>query len=575
MSVPTEYSGTCIIGSFERKKLIVELHVENIAIIESAGLSLGPGFTVLTGETGAGKSLIADAIELALGARADSDMVRAGANRALVAMTLDLSGAPSVASALEKLGIVAEEGLLYLQREVFAEGKSQARINGRPAPLSVMREVGRQWIDLHGQHEHQGLIHPENHVRYLDAWIGAPAELTLRKVAESHSNCQSLRMRLEGIRMNRREREQQLDLLRYQRQEIESAAPRTGEFEELQARLRKLQSIASVKENSEAALARLIEADESAHDQLAKALALVETIADTDPQLKEAAEMLQSAMASVQEASRAIRGATEEGDLDPAAVEHVAARLDLLRRLRSKYGDEESEVLAHLVRVRERLSQLEFDEADEPAVEAALAESLAQLRGLCEELRAIRRDGAREFDARVEAELRELAMEAAVFATAIEPREPDGSGADDVQFLFSANKGEPARPLSKIASGGEVSRVMLALKSVLAGKEGVPTLVFDEVDSGLGGQAASVVGRKLAQLAANAQVIAISHLAQIAAQATSHFHIRKVLSGGRMVTEVRVLSSDERIEEVARMIAGEEVGQAALAQAKELLKGRV
>ncbi|KXK11407.1 MAG: DNA replication and repair protein RecN [Armatimonadetes bacterium OLB18] len=490
-------------------------------------------------------------------------------------MTLDLSGAPSVASALEKLGIVAEEGLLYLQREVFAEGKSQARINGRPAPLSVMREVGRQWIDLHGQHEHQGLIHSENHVRYLDAWIGAPAELTLRKVAESHSNCQSLRMRLEGIRMNRREREQQLDLLRYQRQEIESAAPRTGEFEELQARLRKLQSIASVKENSEAALARLIEADESAHDQLAKALALVETIADTDPQLKEAAEMLQSAMASVQEASRAIRGATEEGDLDPAAVEHVAARLDLLRRLRSKYGDEESEVLAHLVRVRERLSQLEFDETDEPAIEAALAESLAQLRGLCEELRAIRRDGAREFDARVEAELRELAMEAAVFATAIEPREPDGSGADDVQFLFSANKGEPARPLSKIASGGEVSRVMLALKSVLAGRGGRSDPGLRRGGFRIGGTSGERRGPQVGST--RGQRTGDRHQPPRSDCGPSHvaFSYPQGPIWRPMVTEVRVLSSDERIEEVARMIAGEEVGQAALAQAKELLKGRV
>lgn len=568
------YSGTCSLRSFEPKKLIVELHVENIAIIESAGLSLGPGFTVLTGETGAGKSLIADAIELALGARADADMVRAGANRALVAMTLDLSDAPSSTAALGKLGIFPEEGLLYVQREVFAEGKSQARINGRPVPLSVMREVGRQLIDLHGQHEHQGLIHPENHVRYLDAWIGDPAELTLRKVAESYASCQSLRARLEGLRMNRREREQQLDLLRFQRQEIESVAPRQGEFEELQMRLKKLQSVASIKDHSEAALARLNEADESAHDQLANALSSVESIADTDPGLREAAEMLQSAIASVQEAARAIRNATQEGALDPSAVEDVAARLDLLRRLRSKYGDDEAEVLAHLENVRERLVRLEVDEADEPALEAALEESLSRLHGLCEELRAIRRDGAREFDALVAEELRELAMDAAVFSTEFEPREPDGSGADDVQFQFSANKGEPARPLSKIASGGEVSRVMLTLKSVLAGKEGVPTLVFDEVDSGLGGQAASVVGRKLAQLAADAQVIAISHLAQIAAQATSHFHIRKVPAGDRMVTEVRALANHERIEEIARMIAGEEVGEAALAQAKELLKGR-
>lgn len=555
--------------------MIVELTVENLAIIERCQMALGPGFTVLTGETGAGKSLLIDALELALGERADAELVRTGAGRASVNVVLDLSTQETARAKCLELGIALEENLLYIQREVYAEGRSQCRVAGKSIPVSALRQLGQFLVDLHGQHDHQSLLDPVRHISYLDAWIGKPAHRLLEEVACTFGEAEDARRRLQSLRAGMRDREHRLDLLRFQVNEIEAVKPQPTEMPELEIQLSRLKHNEKLAEAAFGALESLGERESCAIDLLASSVKALEDCLRFDSSLEERLAPLREALFQAEEGVHGLRSYSEALEADPARLDEVATRIDVLKRLRRKYGESEEAIVLYLEKARAELALLEDSEASEDDLRIAAQQAEEKLNRQSLELSDLRKERAVEFGELVQTQLRDLAMDRALFNVDFKQKPADAFGCDLVEFYFSANAGEQPRPLSKIASGGEISRVMLAIKTALAGRAGVPTLIFDEVDTGLGGRAAATVARKLEELATHYQILVISHLPQLASRATSHFRIEKVEAKGRVTTEVRLLSPNDRVEEVARMLAGELVTENALANAREMLAGKI
>lgn len=553
--------------------MVTEITVENLAIIEKAHIQLGPGLTVLTGETGAGKSLLVDALELALGERADTELVRTGAAKASVSVVLDLSDEPELQKKCYGEGLAVEDSALYIQREVFAEGKSQARVCGKLTPISMLKQAGAWLVDLHGQHEHQTLFNPERHLDYLDAWIGAPARTLQEEVRKAFETLQEAKAKLAALQTSVRDREHRLDLLRFQVQEIESISPVAGEMDQLEAELSRLTHAEKLRNATADALGKLRGDEDSALDLLGVSLKEIEDCLKFDPTLEPILEPLRASLYSLEEGTRVLSDYGDRLESDPQALEATADRIDALKRLRRKYGEDEQAVLAYLAKAAEELESLVEFEFNEAALADRVLVHETEVVRLCADLSALRHQRAHEFSDLVEAQLRDLAMEKACFEARVATKAPSADGADRVEFFFSANPGEAAKPLAKIASGGEISRVMLAIKTVLAGKAGVPTLIFDEVDAGLSGRAAAVLARKLEELATHYQVLVISHLPQIASRALTHFRIEKLEAGGRVATSVRLLSAEDRVEEIARMLAGEQVTDSARSNARELLSG--
>ena len=552
--------------------MIVELTVENLAIIERAQIRLGEGFTVLTGETGAGKSLLIDAIQLVLGGRAETELVRTGSAKASVSVAIDLKSRPEVAAKCSELGFDPEENVLHLQREVFAEGRSQARIMGRTAPASTLRQIGNLLVDLHGQHDHQSLLDVERHVEFLDAWIGLPVVELKKSVFEAFDALEGKRKQLSSLRSSLRDREQRIDLLRYQINEIEAANPIVGEMAELESQMARLKHSEKLATATQSSAENLSDGESNAQDLIGDAAKALEDVLRYDATLEPIIESIRTASIYLQEAIHSLHGYVESLDAEPGLIDIVADRIDLLRRMRRKYGDDEATVLAFLETARAELNLLDDAEANETDLTqeiGRLEQGLAEVAQNLSELRKVR---SLEFAKLVETTLRDLAMEKARFEVNFRAKPPMADGCDVVEFYFSANLGEDPKALSKIASGGEMSRVMLAIKTALAGRAGVPTLIFDEVDAGLSGRAAASVARQLEALASNYQVLVISHLPQIASRASSHFRIEKVEESGRVQTRVVALNPRDRIEEVARMLAGDHVTDRALENARELLR---
>ena len=547
------------------------LTVKDVATIESCTLALRPGLTVLTGETGAGKSLLVDAIGLALGGRADSDLVRAGARKAVVSLSVDLSGSASALAVCEANGVEPEEGEIVVVREVTAEGRSTVRINGRLASVGVLRQIGDELVDMHGQHDHQALLDVERQIAFLDDWAGGALVALRDQVAALFSESEGVRRRLATLRADRRDVEQRLDMLRFQVEEISSVAPVAGEFEELEASISRLRHAERLLTVSSEALQALGEGESAAIETIGAKLLSLEGAASLDAVLEQVVDPLRGSLYSLEEAVRALRAYVGSLDLDQGALEESAARLDALKRLRKKYGEDETAVVAFLARAKEELALLEQSGASEEELVASLSEAERRLGAKAADLTKLRLVAAKEFAKSVTKHVRELAMEKAEFEVRVSPKPVQAGGADLVEFFFTANPGDPPRPMAKVASGGEISRIMLATKVASAGRAGVPTLVFDEVDAGLGGRAAAVTATKLHQLSAHYQVLVISHLPQIAGRASTHFRIEKPVKGGRSSTSVEELEGEARVAEVARMLAGERVGESALANARELI----
>ncbi|GAB4389660.1 MAG: DNA repair protein RecN [Thermodesulfovibrionales bacterium] len=545
--------------------MLKELRVRNYAIIQDLAVSFHPGLNVLTGETGAGKSIVVGALGLALGQRAYTEMIKTGAESASVEAFFDISGHP----ALEALGIAGDEGII-VRRVVSSGGKSKAYVNDTMVSVQSLSDLGASLVDIHGQHEHQSLLHGDNQMRLLDYFGGLEAER--QAVAALFSEAQALERRISDLRQDARERAQRLDLLRFQAAEIEGAAPEPGEDARLENERSILANLQRLNELLEEAYSLLYSGEGSTVEKLSAAVARLREMSTMDSSVAEPLAALDSALPVVEDACISLRGLRESYDLDPARLEGIEERLDLLKALKKKYGDSIEEVLAYGERARAETKDLERSEEVSGGLEAELAEKRRELELAAAALSRGRREAARGLAARVKEELRGLALEKAEFSASVEAAPVSSSGADSVEFLFSANAGEALKPLAKVASGGELSRIMLAIKSVLRGSGDVPVLIFDEVDAGIGGRTALNVARKLKELSVGSQVICITHLPQIAAAADRHLVVEKSSAAGGVSVAVREVTGGEREVEVARMLHGK-VTEASLRHAREIIGG--
>jgi DNA repair protein RecN (Recombination protein N) len=553
--------------------LLQSLSIRNFAIIDRLDLEFGAGLSALTGETGAGKSIIIDALDLVLGGRADAEMVRAGADRAAVDALFDIAGLAEVRRLIDEMGFEAEEDRLLISREVGVSGRSSARIGGRPATIAQLRELGDWLVDLHGQHEHQALLAAGRHLDLMDDWAGK-ALLELRTEAGRElAALRQLEAERSRLLADARDRAQRLDLYGFQVKEIREAALAPGEDEQLAADERRVANAQRLAEAAASAASALSGDDTGTGvlSTLAQTVRLLEDSARIDPALDSMLEAMRSATFELNEVERDLRHYQDTIELDPERLQQIEERLELIRSLKRKYGDSIEEILRFEQETAGKLEALTNSKERGEELERAIAGASERLRELCGRLSALRRAAAEQFQEATLRELRDLGMERAQFAVQISPEEPGPKGADRVEFLISTNPGEPLRPLAKVASGGEISRVMLAIKSAMSGREPVPTMVFDEIDVGIGGRTASVIAQKLALLSRSAQILCITHLAQIASRADTHFRIEKRESADRTVVSVTALAPEERVAEVARMIAGAHITETVLQHAREML----
>lgn len=554
--------------------MLLELMVENYAVVEQARIRFQEGLNVLTGETGSGKSLVVDSLSLLLGARASSEMVRTGAARARVSGIFELECTADVRAILAETGIEpdGEEGLI-VEREITANGKSRAFVANRPVTTLFLRQLAPALGDIHGQNEQQLLFTTQAQREMLDEYAGA-AKLR-QEVQSSFVEWRRLGEKLKELSQNEQEKLRLLDLWTFQRKEIEGIQPRTGEDAELEAERRILQNVTRLQENSAAAFSLLYEAPESAAAQLRQAVKRVEDLLRVDSSLAETAASLKQAAVLIDDAAYALRDYLGRLEADPGRLDAVESRLAALDRLKRKYGGSIEDILAFLDDVRRRTNEVENAGEYKAEIEKQQAELGQRYERLASELSEARCQAGQRLGRQVESELKNLAMPGTRFQVTIQQGEWTATGFDEISFLVSPNRGEELKPLEKIASGGELSRIALALKTAIGDADqhsGVPTLVFDEVDAGIGGAAAAAVGRRLKTLSRRNQVICVTHLAQIAGFADHHYAVSKREKKGRITTVIEELRRDERAREIGRMLSGEHITPEALKQAEQLMQ---
>ncbi|MFB3818363.1 MAG: DNA repair protein RecN, partial [Candidatus Methylomirabilales bacterium] len=553
--------------------MLRELTIRNVAVIEVLGVTFQPGLNLLTGETGAGKSILIDALQLVLGARSSVELIRAGSEEASVEAAFDLPDGPEVAGLLEAEGIPVEagEGLL-LRRQLFADGRSRAYLNGRLTTAATLRALAERLVDIHGQHPGQPLLEPRRHGEFLDEYAGLAGEV--REYRQRFHEWQGLRREREALAQAARERAQREDLLDFQCREIEAARLAPGEDEALEAE----HAILSNHERLFSAVAEVYaaveESDEAVVSRLGAAAHRLGEAAAIDPRLGEVLEGLQTASIQLREAARALRDYRGRLEFDPGRLEAVEARLHELGKLKRKYGASVGEILAHLARVQKERDGLQRAEERRDEVERELGMLSRDLLARATRLSAARAAAASRLQAAILGELKELGMARARFQVRLDSAPAGGEnlgphGLDAVEFLIAPNPGEAPKPLHRVASGGELSRVMLAVRSILAAADRTPTVVFDEVDAGVGGAMADVVGRKLAGAARRHQVLCVTHLPQIACFADHHLTVAKRVQRDRTQTAVQPLAPADRAVELARMLGGR--ADTALQHAQELL----
>ena len=553
--------------------MIRSLSIRNFAIIDRLNMEFGPGFNVLTGETGAGKSILMDALNLLLGARAGTEMVRAGAGKASVDAVFDVSDAPELNKIVTDMGFDIEDDELFLSRDVSSAGKSACRISGRPATVAQLREIGDFLVDLHGQHEHQSLMAVNRHIDMLDDWGGKPIQTLRAQVGEAFQTMQRLKREKASLESDARERTHLLDLYQFQVKEIKEAELTVGEDDELATEYKRVSNGQKLADSAASAITALSGGDSGggAIEAISVALRLLEDAASIDEMLTPALELVRTASYELDEAERDLTRYQDTLEFDPERLEQIEERLETLRKLKRKYGSTIEEVLAYGAEVSSKLDTLTNSEERGMELDAEIAKADKKLRELCAKLSKLRREAGAKFQTTTLAELRDLAMDKTRFEVRIEPGEPTAKGADKVEFLIAPNPGEPLKPLAKVASGGEISRVTLAIKSAMAKQETLPTMVFDEIDVGVGGRTASVIADKLKGLSRSAQILCITHLAQLASKGDTHFLIEKRVEADRTATTVVPLDPDQRVAEIARMIGGAEVTDTVLQHAREML----
>lgn len=550
--------------------MLIELRIRDYAVIDELTLELGPGLNALTGETGAGKSIIVGALSLLLGERAASDDVRVGADRAVIEGVFDIEGRRAVIERLDALGLEADDGLLILRREVQAEGRNRAWVNGSPATATVVGRLGSALVDLHGQHEHQTLLDRAAQREILDA--SADADALAAEVAQAHDQWAAARAALTEREEQARELASREDFLRFQLKEIVDAGITPGEDEELDVRARRLEHARELAEGAHALHDALYGGDDALSDHLTRARALAQRLGRIDPAFAEIESALESAYHAVVEAGRSAAAWGDGAEHDPGELERVQRRQHLFFRLKQKYGPTLDDVLATGERLAAEVTALDAADRDLGALREAVAAARRRYDEVAARLTEVRRDAGNALAREVERVLPDLGMPGAVMEIALLPRdEPGRGGMEEVEFRVSLNPGFAPRPLRRVASGGELSRVMLALKALLARVDRVPTLVFDEIDAGIGGVVATGVARTLVEVARDHQVFVITHLPQLASRATGHLLVEKTEAEGVAATTVRPLDGAERVAEIARMLGGDPESPTSREHARELL----
>ena len=549
--------------------MLVHLSVRDFAIVDTLELVLGPGFTVLTGETGAGKSILIDALALALGERADADQIRQGCDRADVTAEFAIDALADVQRWISDQALEGDPGILLLRRVVERNGRSRAFINGHPATLAQLREIGDQLVDIHGQHAHQSLLRQTMQRQVLDAHAGL-SELA-REVSEGYRKWQQLAKSRQEHQSHAAVRDREREQLSWQVDELSKLALLPGEWESVQVEQSRLAHAASLIEGVQAALDALSESDSAMLGSLSGVLARLRPLVAYDESLAEALALLESSQAQAREAVYALRHYSGRIELDPQRLRGVEQRLEGIHAIARKYRVKPEGLPDLLEDLRARLQQLEIASDIEALSEMEQAAS-ARYRECAGMLSAGRKKAAAKLSREVTAAMRELAMTGGRFQVALrELREGGASGGEEVEFLVAANAGAEPRPLAKVASGGELSRISLAIQVITSRAAAVPTLIFDEVDAGIGGAVAEVVGKKLRALGAARQVLCVTHLPQVAAQAVQQWSVEKALDGQGAKCRVRLLDPGARIEEIARMLGGVEVTATTRKHAAEML----
>jgi len=556
--------------------MLRELTIRNVAVIDEVTATFLPGLNVLTGETGAGKSILIDALQLVLGARGSETLLRAGAEEAAVEAAFDAGPASRAVELLEGEGIALEPGEpLILRRHLFRDGRTRAYASGRLTSVATLRTLGESLVDIHGQHPGQWLLDPRRHRELLDGYAGIAEEV--RAYRERFSQWQSLRREREELAAAERERTQRQDLLEFQRREIEGSHLEPGEEEALTAEHAILSNHERLFAAVEQTYGTLEESDEAILVRLAAAATRLREAAGIDQRLREVLETLETGGMHLREAARGLRDYRGRIEFDPERLDAIEARLHEIGKLKRKYGASVGEILDHLAQVRAELSTLERSEERLGELEQGLTDTQRDLAGLADRLSAARARAAPKLQEAILEEIRELGMAKATFEVRMNPagsgEEALGPyGKDEVEFLISPNPGEPLKPLHKIASGGELSRTMLAIRVILAATDQTPTLIFDEVDAGIGGTTADMVGRKLTAASRQRQVLCVTHLPQIACYADHHVTVSKRIMRDRTQTAVQALSAPERAQELARMLGGPSRSSTPLQHATELLE---
>ena len=542
------------------------LHIENIAIIERADITFEKGFNALTGETGAGKSIVIDSLSAVLGQRASRELIRTGSTKAFVGATF--SDVP--ASVWEQLGAEPEEELL-LQREIHADGKNVCRANGRPLTVTQLRSIGNNLLNIHGQHDGQQLLDEEQHLVYLDAFGRTAPEVAAYQ--EKYHALQALRRKMHALQMDEAEKARRMDTLRYQIDELERAKLQEGEEEGLLSRrsfLRNSEKFISAVDGADYCLSGG-DSDSGALTLLRQAQDAIGTVKNLDPSFAEMYSRMEALYSELYDLTDTVRDQKENFDFSPHELDEVESRLDQLYRLKKKYGPTVEEMMAYLQHCQQELDAIEYAGDTLQRLEKDEAKAVKAAKKAAETLSQRRQEAARQMEAQILSELQQLDMGKIRFQVDFAPQELGETGMDCVRFLMSANLGEELRPIHKIASGGELARIMLAMKNVLAEQDQVGTLVFDEVDTGVSGRAAQKVAEKMARISRKKQVLCVTHLPQLAAMADTHFSVEKGESDGRTFTRVQQLTRKERQQELARLTGGAHVSKVMLTGAEELL----
>lgn len=558
--------------------LLAELSIKNFAIIESLTVSFEKGLTVLTGETGAGKSIIIDAIHLLAGARGSSEFVRYGEKRAeLEALFLLDEVQHSVYERCEEFGIDVSDGMIILRRDMSSSGKSICRINGKLVTIAVLREIGQLLVDIHGQHDNQELMNEENHLSLLDQYSGKEVKSALIAYLELYRRYDGLKRKIIQLSENEQEMAHRLDLLQFQLEEIENAELQPKEDELLQEEKHQISNYEKIYDSLNNSY-NALHGEQRGLDWVGLAMSHLENVSHINTKLKELSETISNAFYMIEDLSYEVRNELDSLEFDPERLNYVESRLNEINHLKRKYGQSVEEILTYSAKIEEEIDTIQNKDSHITKLQKELESVLEDLSVEAKNISAIRKKHAKVLIDEIHQELKELYMEKTSFDVNIDERRTpshelkySSNGVDEIEFYISTNPGEPLKPLSKTASGGELSRIMLAMKSIFSQHQGITSIIFDEVDTGVSGRVAQAIAEKIYRVSSGSQVLCITHLPQVAAMADTHLYIAKETKAGRTKTSVKPLNEEEKIKEIGRMIAGVEVTELSKEHAKELL----